>query len=260
MSDPTSPTAPDAAAPDVLVDHDHDLAAVVRAASIDEGSPGALYRCGPEAVAACVRALAADNERLREGFGRAVDAHEDDALAVWRALGGTHEPPDDTATIIDAIERLTAALARLRAPADLAAIGARAAAASPRAVAYSYEGTTRGDPPRHQYSICNGTWQDEDTRPHKCIAMVYSDTEEDTADVVFFVNARHDVLSLLALLAADRERHAAEVAGARAAALREAAAACANLADGYGATDSDAMAFACADAIDALATKGAPDV
>lgn len=67
-------------------------------------------------------------------------------------------------------------------------------------------------------------------------------------------------LALLAHIAATRERHAAEVAAARAEALREAAAACANLADGYGATDSDAMAFACADAVAALATKGAPDV
>ena len=77
MSDPTSPTAPDAAAPDVLVDHDHDLAAVVRAASIDEGSPGALYRCGPEAVAACVRGAVAHHA------GTPAPALTSPAAGVW---------------------------------------------------------------------------------------------------------------------------------------------------------------------------------
>lgn len=89
---------------------------------------------------------------------------------------------------------------------DPSAIAARALAATPGAVVHSYEGTTRGEHPRHQHSICNGTWQDEDARPHKCIAMVYADSEEDTADAVFFANARADVFALLRHIAQANDR------------------------------------------------------
>ena len=82
-------------------------------------------------------------------------------------------------------------------PDALAAIEARAAAATPNAVSYSYEGTTRGEHPRHQFSVCNGTWG-EDTRPHRCIAMFYSDSADEAPDAEFFANARGDVLALVA--------------------------------------------------------------
>ena len=180
-------------------------------------------------------------------------------LAVWRALGGTHEPPDDTATIIDAIERLTAALARLRAPAaDVAAIGARAAAARdavrPRRTCGecgAVDPVARVIGGREFHAECPRLPPSD----HYPVSVTERSLSRDETEAL-----ADDVTALLALLAAEREGRAAEVAGARAAALREAADACANLADGYGATDSDAMAFACADAIDAPATKAAPDV
>ena len=107
---------------------------------------------------------------------------------------------------------------------DLAAIEARAAAATPDAVTYSYEGLTRGENPRHRFSICNGTWEDEPTRPHRCIAMVYSDSEDSAPDADFYANARRDVFMLLAhvrRLTAALADSDARVASAVAAAKRE---------------------------------------
>ena len=65
-------------------------------------APGVASRA--EALAA----LRADHQRLREGFGRAVDAHEGNLIAVWRALGHGHEPPSDVAAITDAARALRA--------------------------------------------------------------------------------------------------------------------------------------------------------
>lgn len=76
------------------------------------------------ALLAHIAALRADNERLREGFGRAVDAHEDDVLAVWRALGGDHEPPAD-------VSEITSAIAALRAQHAVEVAAAVAAALAP---------------------------------------------------------------------------------------------------------------------------------
>jgi len=159
----------------------------------------------------------------------------DAGQAVWRAAVERCEwlyGRDDVAAYVVEVlapgepsrAELTADLARLRAPlaGDLAAIEARAVAATPDAVTYSYEGLTRGENPRHRFSICNGTWEDEPTRPHRCIAMVYSDSEDSAPDADFYANARRDVFMLLAhvrrltaALADSDARVASAVAAAR---------------------------------------------
>lgn len=58
---------------------------------------------------------AADADRLRGQLGAAVDAHEDDLLAVWRALGGEHEPPADAGAVVNEVRRMVGAYDTTRA-------------------------------------------------------------------------------------------------------------------------------------------------
>jgi len=142
---------------------------------------------------------------------------------------------------------------------DVAAIEARAAAATPDAVTYSYEGLTRGENPRHQFSICNGTWEDEPTRPHRCIAMVYSDSEDSAPDAEFYANARRDVFMLLAhvrRLTAALADSDARVASAVAAERARCAAVCRDIASD--ATDDDPVSETADECAEAIERASAP--
>ena len=198
--------------------------AMSRADGSDAGQAvwrAAVERCewlyGRDDVAAYVVEVLAPGESPRAELAHRAEQGAVDTARIDRALA-----------TIDALtrerDRLTADLARLRAPLTgaLAAIEARAVAATPDAVTYSYEGLTRGENPRHRFSICNGTWEDEPTRPHRCIAMVYSDSEDSAPDADFYANARRDVFMLLAhvrrltaALADSDARVASAVAAAR---------------------------------------------
>ena len=210
MTDPTSPTTPDAAAPDALATwrvvlscgdvgtcvprdcEDGSWSAVVR------WPDGAISRAdGSDAGQSVYRAAV---ERCEWLYGRA-----DDAAYVAEVL-----PPG-----VPSRAELTATLARLRAPADLAAIEARAAAATPCA------------PEDRAWAPHVAKWREAGTLAlyvdELASAVVMQEAEVEIAHA--------DVTTLLALLAAAEERHAAEVAGARAAALREAMEVAARLCD-----------------------------
>lgn len=167
----------------------------------------------------------------------------DEAIAaIRRRLDEGGEAGDLATSDVRALLAAHDDLARLRAPADLAAIEARAdevrAADDALALILSDECTT-------------STMADE------------SDALSRRDDAVRASAA--DVPALLAHIAATRERHAAEVAAARAEALREAEDACETVLDRFVGRGEDYegerhAVRECRAAVAALATKGAPDV
>lgn len=231
----TRPTTPDAAAPDVLAaeyDPAPDLRRVfaMHSASPPEGSDdGDRSPAINRVVASLAGGYCSTN----------LDVRDVRCLVVAFA---------DAEGIIDALNSQLASaradLARLRAPsADVAAIGARAATTAEVLDALRAEAREHGDD-SYGYGLC------------RVLSVLPRGVDP-------------DVTTLLALLAAERERHAAEVAGARAAALREAEDACRAeaarwesdaRAGGVLASERRATARELADAVAALATKGAPDV
>ena len=175
-------------------------------------------------------AIAAIRRRLDEG-GEAGDLATSDV----RALLAAHD-------------ELTAGLARLRAPADLAAVKARAAAAVDAIIA---DGSDRR-------GVLNLYACDDDIRDEIVATWRAAVAREIVAAVVENTGACNS--HAVALLAAEREGHAAEVAGARAAALREAGEVCCAHANRYVDPALRFVAAQCGNAIAALTTKGAPDV
>ena len=267
MTRPTTP-APDAASDDVRAPHDPDLFGRLYAASNHGGDTTTLPT---DDVRAAVRAMLADDERIAHLDGelarlRALfDAGEsidiDDVVERLRATVGVRTVPADDADVAaacDAIEHLQAecGAARTQEELMLTVMGQELAALR--------ETVARRPPPAADLAAI-GARAAAYTAACDALALVIDDDriaatgEHDAAfarrDDAAQASAA-DIPTLLALLAAERERHAAEVAAAVAAEREACAAACRDVASD--AADDDPVsetADACAEAIDARAAR-----
>ena len=80
------------------------------------------------AQSAEVERLRAESERRSDLLDDVAHAHERDVLVVWAALGETHEPPENIAAVVGAVERLRALLAVTQASLEAASSGRRVTA------------------------------------------------------------------------------------------------------------------------------------
>lgn len=72
-----------------------------------------------------VERLRAESERRSELLDDVAHAHERDVLTIWAALGETHEPPENIAAVVGAVERLRALLAVTQSSLKAASSGRR---------------------------------------------------------------------------------------------------------------------------------------
>jgi hypothetical protein len=70
------------------------------------GDPGPLASHSHHDLAERAAAVVAENARRSDLLGSVANAHERDVLAVWAALGNTHEPPENIDAVVDAIAQL----------------------------------------------------------------------------------------------------------------------------------------------------------
>ena len=75
------------------------------------GDPGPLASHSHHDLAERASAAVAESARRSDLLDDVAHAHERDVLAVWAALGNTHEPPESLSAVLEAIARLREELA-----------------------------------------------------------------------------------------------------------------------------------------------------